>query len=297
MKDVLQDLLARTSRTFALTIPLLEEPLASQVGVAYLLFRIADTLEDEAGWDPALRAELLVEFARLLEAPEEAAVQEFLARTREVPLPENADYADLLSKIPLVLAECDPATKAGACTLHHVRRTSLGMAQSVRTYTVEGFLRLPDVRALKEYCYLVAGIVGELLTDLFLLQQPQLASVESELRGEARAFGEGLQLVNILKDAREDGASGRQFIPRDATLASLFELARRNLHSARNYVETLREGGASRGVLAFTALPVLLAEEALAAVEARGSGAKVSRERVMWITENLHRSLDAGLLP
>ena len=36
-------LLVRTSRTFALAIPLLPEPLRREVGVAYLLFRIADT--------------------------------------------------------------------------------------------------------------------------------------------------------------------------------------------------------------------------------------------------------------
>ena len=38
-------LLQATSRTFALTIPLLHEPTRREVTVAYLLFRVADTLE------------------------------------------------------------------------------------------------------------------------------------------------------------------------------------------------------------------------------------------------------------
>ena len=42
----LQDQLVKTSRTFALAIPLLPQPTARQVTVAYLLFRIADTFED-----------------------------------------------------------------------------------------------------------------------------------------------------------------------------------------------------------------------------------------------------------
>ncbi len=40
----LDTLLAETSRTFALAIPLLPEPTRHEVGVAYLLFRVADTL-------------------------------------------------------------------------------------------------------------------------------------------------------------------------------------------------------------------------------------------------------------
>ncbi len=41
----LDDLLFKTSRTFALAIPLLPEPTGRAVSVAYLLFRIADTLK------------------------------------------------------------------------------------------------------------------------------------------------------------------------------------------------------------------------------------------------------------
>lgn len=38
-----------TSRTFALAIPLLGAELRHQVGIAYLLFRVADSIEDAAG--------------------------------------------------------------------------------------------------------------------------------------------------------------------------------------------------------------------------------------------------------
>ncbi len=55
----LRPLLQKTSRTFALTIPLLPEPLQTEVATAYLLFRIIDTFEDATRWDAARRAKAL----------------------------------------------------------------------------------------------------------------------------------------------------------------------------------------------------------------------------------------------
>ena len=45
-------LLMDTSRTFAMSIPFLEEPLREEVGLAYLLFRILDTFEDAEAVQP-----------------------------------------------------------------------------------------------------------------------------------------------------------------------------------------------------------------------------------------------------
>ena len=50
--DLLDQLLERTSRTFALSIPLLPEPARREVTLAYLLLRIADTLEDGIQFHP-----------------------------------------------------------------------------------------------------------------------------------------------------------------------------------------------------------------------------------------------------
>jgi phytoene/squalene synthetase len=54
MKD-LRDLLQKTRRTFALSIPVLPEPTNREVMIAYLLFRIAETFEDAAQWQPEKR--------------------------------------------------------------------------------------------------------------------------------------------------------------------------------------------------------------------------------------------------
>ena len=142
---------------------------------------------------------------------------------------------------------------------------------------------------LFRYCYIVAGIVGELLTELFLLQVPSLARVESRLRAEAAAFGEALQLVNILKDRDRDAKEGRRFIPEAAELSSVLARARADCERANVYTSLLEQGGASAGILAFTRFPLRVAEETLTALEASGAGAKIGRSRVLTILEEERR--------
>lgn len=300
MTPALYELLQRTSRTFALTIPLLEEPLRGEVAAAYLCFRIADSLEDEAAWPKEARIDALEAFARAIATspPEPTAVADFQARVRaRAPLAE-ASCRELVAETEAVLgALAGGDAVAAACILHHVRRTTVGMAESVAHSDAGGVVRLVDVPALRHYCYLVAGIVGEMLTELFLHHEPLLRPAEAELRGLSRTFGEGLQLVNILKDEGADANAGRYFLPQDAPRSELFRLARGDLAGARRYVEALHGAGASRGSVAFCALPVLLAEAALDAVEARGPGAKVPRTQVMETWSRLESALDAGRLP
>ena len=65
-----QDLLVKTSRTFALSIPYLPEPIRQQVTLAYLIFRIAETFEDAASWPQEQRIQALNDFGRLLGYPQ-----------------------------------------------------------------------------------------------------------------------------------------------------------------------------------------------------------------------------------
>lgn len=49
-----------TSRTFALAIPLLASERRLQIGVSYLLFRVADSIEDAPEGDSAVKKRLLI---------------------------------------------------------------------------------------------------------------------------------------------------------------------------------------------------------------------------------------------
>ena len=68
----LGELLGKTSRTFALSIPPLPERTRHEVTVAYLLFRLIDTVEDASHWPKERRIEALAAFRELLLHPEAA---------------------------------------------------------------------------------------------------------------------------------------------------------------------------------------------------------------------------------
>jgi farnesyl-diphosphate farnesyltransferase len=158
-------------------------------------------------------------------------------------------------------------------------------------------LTLSSIAELKDYCYIVAGLVGEMLTDLFLIGQPALEGAAPFLRGRAAAFGEALQLVNILKDADADRAEGRRYLPEGVSRSDVFALARRDLTIAGEYVSALQRAGAPRGFVEFTALPSELAWASLDRVEAAGPGSKVSRPEVLRITWRVRHALDRDECP
>lgn len=288
-------LLVETSRTFALSIPRLPEPTRREVTVAYLLFRIADTFEDAAEWPPAARAEALGRFGELLERPALSEARLLSERWAAARPSSHAGYLALVSEIPAVLEEflsLDPAARAPI--REHLLRSAEGMASFVRRSDERGRLSLSGLADLEDYCYAVAGIVGEMLTDLFLLNRPVLAAAAPALRERARAFGEGLQLVNILKDADSDAAEGRRYISPDLPRSRVFALARRDLEAASEYILALQSAGAPKGILRFTALPVALARATLERVETAGAGAKLTRLEVAEIVAKVEAKLFAG---
>src|SRR4029453_9715010 len=100
----LDDLLVKTSRTFALTIPLLPEPTRREVTIAYLLFRIGDTFEDASHWPRQRRIDALERFPSLLESEPIAAECGAPARWGAAEASENQGYVELLAEMPAVLA-------------------------------------------------------------------------------------------------------------------------------------------------------------------------------------------------
>lgn len=66
--------------------------------------------------------------------------------------------------------------------------------------------RYLDFAGLARYCYLVAGVVGELSASIFGPTQPETLEY-------ARQLGLALQLTNILRDVGEDARRGRIYLP------------------------------------------------------------------------------------
>jgi farnesyl-diphosphate farnesyltransferase len=293
----LDDLLAKTSRTFALSIPVLPEPTRREVTVAYLLFRIADTLEDATRWTPSRQRLELERFAALLEAHDDAGARALAGEWLAEPPLEHAGYLELLRETPFVTrAWADLRDEARDTVAHHTARTIERMAAFVERYDERRVLRLDDLADLRAYCYAVAGIVGEMLTELFLLSRPALSHAAPFLRRTAAQFGEALQLVNILKDSSTDAAEGRLYLPADIDRADVFALARDDVRAATHYVRELQRARAPRGVVEFCALPLMLARATLDRVEAQGPSAKLERLEVLGMVARLREQLERDAL-
>lgn len=237
--------LPSVSRTFALNIPLLPPPLDRAVTVAYLLCRIADTLEDEVPGEAS--AGLLAELAHLAALPEgwEARARRFSGQAEQV-LRAQAPAAQVrlvagCTQVLEALALLPPAVQ------QHVAQCVATMAHGMGRMGARGRagspsgLGLRDLKELREYCYYVAGTVGELLTRLFMWYSPAVAARRELLEPRAVPFADALQLTNILKDVREDLERGSCWLPR--TLLAEHELVPERLLEPRHLEQALAAHG------------------------------------------------------
>jgi len=217
-----KDLLAKVSRTFALTIPALPDALERVVGNAYLLCRIADTIEDATAIDPDNMERHGERYIAVVEG--RGDVDEFV---REF-LPCLAEHASADEKW---LIECAPRVLAITASFDDEAKTALVDCVTVMMRGMVAFQRkkgvagLADLKEHAEYCYVVAGCVGEMLTRLFVANLPELRPRRNELMTLAVAFGQCLQMTNILKDFWEDRANGACWLPRDVFLDEGLDLA------------------------------------------------------------------------
>ena len=217
-EDFCRRALPEVSRTFALNIPVLPPPLDLVVTVAYLLCRIADTLEDEAQGQVSERAELFHTLGRLtrLGPGWQAGAEEF-ARRAIAALRPSAPTAEvqLMRGTPTVLqamAELPDWTHPHIAGC--VGEMTGGMAKVMAELDGAAPQGLPTLRDTLQYCYYVAGTVGVMLTGLFVDGFESVRPQRSGLAPRAPAFGRALQLTNILKDIREDLDRGFCWLPR-----------------------------------------------------------------------------------
>ena len=291
----IDELLQTTSRTFALSIPLLPAPLDHDITLAYLIFRIADTIEDANHLQRDDRCHALQEFHDLLHDCLLQSDRDTCQRTnqwaqRYQDVSDNAHYNRLVNETSrvfcLVSERHNPAKLA---IQRHAARSVLGMKETLRRADVAGNLTLCSVDDLRQYCYYVAGIVGEMITELFLSDhnQPIKKPEEHTLQNTAAAFGEALQLVNILKDSGDDAICGRAYLPPNVPRDQIHQLANDRLLDAEVYVRTLREIGASPGMIAFCDAPMQLAKRTLEVVEEHGPGSKIPREETFVLLQQV----------
>lgn len=220
--DFYQQHLDEVSRSFAFCIRQLPPPLREWVGLSYLLCRTLDTIEDAEWTDPNLQMEAFRSFDRALAQSQGAGAD--LAQALPVGVPQSE--IALLKDAPELFRDFHalPENIRDVMT-EMISRMSSGMQMFARTKT-KGALHLRTLNEVNQYCYYVAGVVGELLAKLVNKVEPKLLLSPLNLL-RAHHFGLFLQKVNLLKDQVGDEKEGRHLIPsREAVEASSAENAR-----------------------------------------------------------------------
>lgn len=307
--------LERVSRTFALNIRVLPDPLRGRVLHAYLYCRMADTVEDDATLPAPVKSALLRAFAALFAPEIPPASRAAMARGFVALLPASWRASRewehvLLARAPEVIAAFSSYPAAvraalGTC----VETMCAGMADfAMRQDAVaqRGGALVRTVAELDRYCWFVAGTVGVMLGELFIRHGAIAEPHAGRMRALCVSFGTGLQLVNILKDLADDRARGVSWLPEDLLAAhglsaadfgdpahaaasarvhaALFAKTRRHLDEALEY--TLAIPRRHRRLRLFCLWPLLMAAETLALLAenagavAGGARLKMSRARV-----------------
>lgn len=296
-------MLPKVSRTFALGITLLDPPWCEWVRTSYLLCRIADTVEDAPGLSLTRRHAL---FDSLVGALRTGHGSSFVALTRVLPDDDEAELARGLDRVLAVFSSFPPDVRT------RISRWVEEMVDGMRAYAVRFDARAPirDEADLIRYCHFVAGTVGQLLTDLFVLGSDRVRQCEPVLRAEAESFGLMLQLTNIAKDLEEDLARGTCFVPQSIlerrwvahdelfapfaesrtrlVVRDLVGMARTHVAAAHRYVDALPADELS--IRRFCTLPLSLAVRTLDVLDNDPTGAvrKVDRATVMAIVADVH---------
>jgi len=227
-----RDMLPKVSRTFAPTIRLLPKPLNLYVTVAYLLCRIADTVEDSSALALDQKKELLQRYAQIFEAGNPKAQNTFSDYVAVLPLGSADDeLVHNLKRVLNVLHTFSPTMQ------RHIGKwvveMSLGMRKFAQSLHKNPFSFLHSLSDLDEYMYYVAGTVGYLLTELFSYYSGKITpSLKSRLEQFAEPFGKGLQMVNIIRDMSGDLKRGQSYIPDE--LLQKYRLTRQSIFEREN---------------------------------------------------------------
>jgi farnesyl-diphosphate farnesyltransferase len=302
-----REILPSVSRTFALSIRLLPGELGKAVRVAYLLCRIADTIEDEAVWTAEEKASVLDDLATAL--ADEQGVPTLVDRLARISgEPAHVRLCQHIGDVLALYFALPEATHA------HVRRWVTEMIAGMRKFVLlyPHGIRIQNLEEYREYCYYVAGTVGYLLTDLWHEHAPSIGERQYVvLREKCRAFAEALQTVNILKDVATDaerensiyipeellkqyGSSHATILAPDRllgtreALATLVQLAWQDLDAARSYLLLIPRRAVT--IRLFCLLPLLFAYATLRDLTrsphalARREVVKISRREVKALT-------------
>ena len=214
-----REILPKVSRTFALNITQLEGDIHRAVLLGYLFFRIADTFEDNTFQNEAEKIAALEDYAGIFTHNKSLDDRLRLYESLKYRWEEDSPDKNLIENGDRVIRCCFGLPAAYREIIdRHIARAAAGMAsfQKRNRESHAAVFQLRDIAELEEYCYYVAGVVGEMLTQMFC-QREALSAVKPELEKHQTRFGLALQVTNIVKDYQKDISRGWCYIPASIT--------------------------------------------------------------------------------
>lgn len=257
-------MLQMTSRTFFIPISRLTLGLKEAVASAYLCMRAIDEIEDHEELTDELKVKLLTAISDVFLS------EDPIHGVQEVLEPYRAELPEVTMRLDEWAMMCPPTVNKV------VFRNTAMMSKQMADWVQEGW-NIRTEEDLDSYTYSVAGMVGEMLSDIWLWYD----GTKSD-HSKAVAFGRGLQAVNILRNRAEDLERGVDFFPDGWGSKEMLQYTRRNLKLADDYVKELKGGPA----LEFCKIPLMLAHATVKLIAAGGN--KLTRDVVMRLVNSIH---------
>lgn len=290
--DLGNAVLKGVSRSFYLTIRLLPRLMREPVSVGYLLARASDTIADTEAVPAELRKECLSIFHQALKDEDTREKLCELLEEKFIEHQDNEREKLLLTRIADVFDWYDTVTEQDWIAISDVMKPILqGQVWDVDFFAIQKEKQIDSEEDLENYCYQVAGSVGEFWGVVGKNSDYRYSEYDVEqLKANGIKYGKGLQLVNILRDLPADLENGRCYLPGVDTedTKAVMEASKKWREKARQYLEigltyssTLRQ---KRAKIA-TALPAIIGLKTLdlldgASWEQWKDGIKISRKEI-----------------
>jgi len=193
------NILDKVSRSFALTIPMLDDKLYKPVMITYLQDRLLDNFEDEIHPpDLQLQKNMMDRVSRIFSTSDYDRSQDFKIIKENSQLIEKNSLQELTENIDLIYDSYQSLDlKVQEISHKWLQEMNQGM-QKYLNKEVKTFSELD------EYCYYVAGTVGGFLTETIIYKFEIIEKNRQVLLNNFNEAGLFLQKVNLIRDIRDD---------------------------------------------------------------------------------------------
>ncbi len=213
--EEIDKLLETTSRSFYPTLKYLPKKIRGQIGLLYLLARVADTIADSKVGETEVLIDTLNDYNDVAQGRGKNLPD--LSELAEIQL--NPDEGELLRNVQKVIDALSVYDKGDQERM--LKGLDVIVGGQVLDLQRFGIAReggkissLNSEDELDDYAFRVAGCVGVFWTEMSLAHIIKLPKEKEEIFFEnGIRFGKALQMINILRDIPEDLRFGRCYIP------------------------------------------------------------------------------------